>query len=112
MLRSKYRNRKIEDADSVDDYEASGTAATQVDEEAIECCIAEIECCLAEAAPVKSDEELAEEAFSELRERNARGEFANYDEYKAEGTVLKVRFAHTAFVQQERCCYCGCPWDE
>jgi len=69
-----------------------------------------IDCCLAEVQ-AGDDEAKVQAAFEELRQRVEIGEI-NYSELLDAGTLLKAQYAHTQYVQMERCCYCGCPWHE
>ena len=99
------------------DEGASGTPWTrQSESEDVAALLEDIECCLAEATVVdepepKDDEELVAEEFAALAERYYDREIG-YQQMKDEGSILKARFAHTKYIQSERCCSCGCPWND
>lgn len=90
--------------------EAVDTAADQTAQsvtDAAEQMIDEIECCLAEVA--QDDEQAAERAFNEML-RKLRDGRLTFEQALDEGDILKAQYAHTEYVQRQRCCTCGCPW--
>lgn len=77
---------------------ASGDAQAMVEQ---------IDCCLAEVA---DEEQAARWAFDRLREAYTYGRIS-HSAMLDQGDILRARYAHTAYVQQKRCCTCGCPWN-
>jgi len=113
----KYTRQRRDHADEVQGQDARKGSGSQVDPAEVAALLEDISCCIAdaevEAAAVESkdDEQLAAEAFDGLIGQYHSGEISR-DKMKERGTVLKARFAHTQYIQRERCCGCGCPWND